>query len=67
MRASLSHDPLSSVAPLLAEPHLAALDRRLSTVVQTVSGCLKQQRDKGGDEVFYEDLDHLKDFSFPAD
>uniref|UniRef100_A0A671W7K6 Family with sequence similarity 20 member C, like n=1 Tax=Sparus aurata TaxID=8175 RepID=A0A671W7K6_SPAAU len=37
MRASLSHDPLHSVAPLLSEPHLAALDRRLKTVLETVS------------------------------
>ncbi|XP_030285596.1 BAR/IMD domain-containing adapter protein 2-like 2 [Sparus aurata] len=35
MRASLSHDPLHSVAPLLSEPHLAALDRRLKTVLET--------------------------------
>ncbi|KAJ8001663.1 hypothetical protein DPEC_G00171800 [Dallia pectoralis] len=35
MRESLSHDPLFSVAPLLSEPHLLALDRRLSTVLQT--------------------------------
>uniref|UniRef100_A0A672ZHQ4 Family with sequence similarity 20 member C, like n=1 Tax=Sphaeramia orbicularis TaxID=375764 RepID=A0A672ZHQ4_9TELE len=67
MRSSLSHDPLSSVAPLLAEPHLAALDRRLAAVLQTVSGCLKQQSEKGGDEVFYEDLDHLKDLFASAD
>lgn len=35
MRASLSHDPLHRVAPLLTEPHLAALNRRLDTVLKT--------------------------------
>ncbi|XP_069545654.1 extracellular serine/threonine protein kinase FAM20C-like [Brachyistius frenatus] len=57
MRASLSRDPLHRVAPLLAEPHLAALNRRLKTVLETVSRCLKQQRgDGGGGEVIYDDL-----------
>ncbi|KAK5608279.1 hypothetical protein CRENBAI_001569 [Crenichthys baileyi] len=35
MRASLSQDPLHKVAPLLSEPHLAALSRRLKTVLET--------------------------------
>lgn len=60
MRASLSHDPLHSVAPLLSEPHLAALDRRLKTVLQTVSRCQKS-KDGGGDKVIYEDTVYLKD------
>uniref|UniRef100_A0A8C9WVS4 Family with sequence similarity 20 member C, like n=1 Tax=Sander lucioperca TaxID=283035 RepID=A0A8C9WVS4_SANLU len=47
MRASLSHDPLHSVAPLLSEPHLAALDRRLKTVLETVSRCQKRQSEDG--------------------
>ncbi|XP_023286954.1 extracellular serine/threonine protein kinase FAM20C-like [Seriola lalandi dorsalis] len=62
MRASLSHDPLHSVAPLLSEPHLAALDRRLQTVLETVSRCQKQQsKDGGGNEVIFDDTAHLKD------
>uniref|UniRef100_A0A3Q3JNW6 FAM20 C-terminal domain-containing protein n=1 Tax=Monopterus albus TaxID=43700 RepID=A0A3Q3JNW6_MONAL len=45
MRASLSNDPLHSVAPLLSEPHLAALDRRLKTVLETVGRCQKQRQE----------------------
>uniref|UniRef100_A0A8C9WVR5 Family with sequence similarity 20 member C, like n=2 Tax=Sander lucioperca TaxID=283035 RepID=A0A8C9WVR5_SANLU len=57
MRASLSHDPLHSVAPLLSEPHLAALDRRLKTVLETVSRCQKRQSEDGGDDgVLYDDI-----------
>ncbi|XP_034543519.1 extracellular serine/threonine protein kinase FAM20C [Notolabrus celidotus] len=57
MRASLSHDPLHKVAPLLSEPHLAALDRRLKTVLETVNRCLERAaEDGGGEEVFYDDL-----------
>ncbi|XP_039658877.1 extracellular serine/threonine protein kinase FAM20C-like isoform X2 [Perca fluviatilis] len=57
MRASLSHDPLHSVAPLLSEPHLAALDRRLKTVLETVSRCQKRQSEDGGDGgVLYDDI-----------
>uniref|UniRef100_A0A672G210 Extracellular serine/threonine protein kinase FAM20C-like n=1 Tax=Salarias fasciatus TaxID=181472 RepID=A0A672G210_SALFA len=63
MRASLSRDPLHRVAPLLAEPHLAALDRRLNAVLKTVSRCQKQQR---GEEVVYDDLPHLPDALAPA-
>ncbi|XP_055518979.1 extracellular serine/threonine protein kinase FAM20C-like [Leucoraja erinacea] len=39
MRESLRADPLS---PILAEPHLAALNRRLLTVLQTTAHCIKQ-------------------------
>lgn len=66
MRASLSHDPLHSVAPLLSEPHLAALDRRLKTVLETVSRCQKTQSDGGADEVIYDDIAYLKDSVTPA-
>ncbi|KAI1884532.1 hypothetical protein AGOR_G00227340 [Albula goreensis] len=57
MRESLSKDPLTSVAPLLAQPHLSALDRRLHTVLQTVHHCqesrrLAQQRN----DVIYDDM-----------
>lgn len=67
MRASLSHDPLHSVAPLLSEHHLAALDRRLKTVLETVSRCQKTQNEGFGyDEVIYDDIAHLKDTVTPA-
>lgn len=56
MRESLSQDPLTSIAPLLSEPHLAALDRRLATVLQAVQTCQQHHQD-----VFYDDLgDYLK-------
>ncbi|XP_040893233.1 extracellular serine/threonine protein kinase FAM20C-like [Toxotes jaculatrix] len=67
MRASLSHDPLHSVAPLLWEPHLAALDRRLKAVLETVSRCQKQRsEDGGGDEVIFDDIAYLKDMVIPS-
>ncbi|CAJ1054105.1 extracellular serine/threonine protein kinase FAM20C [Xyrichtys novacula] len=64
MRASLSHDPLHKVAPLLSEPHLAALDRRLKTVLETVNRCLENAA--GRSEVLYDDLVSLKDTVTPA-
>ncbi|XP_029283362.1 extracellular serine/threonine protein kinase FAM20C-like [Cottoperca gobio] len=68
MRASLSQDPLHRVAPLLAEPHLAALDRRLKAVLETVSWCQKRQKREDGreDEVIYDDMAYLKDTVTPA-
>lgn len=67
MRASLSHDPLHSVAALLSDPHLAALDRRLKTVLKTVSHCQKRRSEDGGDdEVIYDDIINLKDMVTPA-
>ncbi|MCJ8738234.1 hypothetical protein PDJAM_G00033270 [Pangasius djambal] len=39
MRESLSRDPLR---PILTEPHLQALDRRLERVVRSVSRCVKK-------------------------
>uniref|UniRef100_A0A3Q2UA59 Family with sequence similarity 20 member C, like n=1 Tax=Fundulus heteroclitus TaxID=8078 RepID=A0A3Q2UA59_FUNHE len=61
MRASLSQDPLHKVAPLLSEPHLAALSRRLKTVLETVSRCQEQHKDGGwGEDVIYDDLGDLK-------
>uniref|UniRef100_UPI0037E818F4 extracellular serine/threonine protein kinase FAM20C-like n=1 Tax=Semicossyphus pulcher TaxID=241346 RepID=UPI0037E818F4 len=65
MRASLSLDPLHKVAPLLSEPYLDALDRRLKTVLETVSHCLERPpEDSGGDEVIYDDIE--KDMVTPA-
>ncbi|KAM9857050.1 extracellular serine/threonine protein kinase FAM20C-like [Aulostomus maculatus] len=66
MRASLSQDPLHSVAPLLLEPHLAALDRRLKAVLQAVSRCQQEQSEKGGDEVIYDDIAFWKHEFTPA-
>lgn len=61
MRASLAQDPLHKVAPLLSEPHLAALSRRLKTVLETVSRCQEQHKDNGGaEDVIYDDLVDLK-------
>ncbi|XP_077575862.1 extracellular serine/threonine protein kinase FAM20C-like [Stigmatopora nigra] len=58
MRASLSRDPLHSVAPLLTEPHLAALDRRLKTLLEAVSRCVEKH---SLEEVVYDDIGHLQD------
>nr|XP_061792070.1 extracellular serine/threonine protein kinase FAM20C-like [Nerophis lumbriciformis] len=58
MRASLSQDPLHSVAPLLTEPHLAALDRRLKTVLDAVSRCVEEHSQE---EVIYDDIGQSKD------
>lgn len=54
MRASLSQDPLAAVAPLLTEPHLSALDRRLATVLQTIQRCLLQHPNHH--DVVYDDI-----------
>ncbi|KAM6914382.1 extracellular serine/threonine protein kinase FAM20C-like [Lycodopsis pacificus] len=52
MRESLLQDPLAAVAPLLSEPHLSALDRRLAFVLQVVEACQQQHAD-----VIYNDLE----------
>ncbi|XP_077425988.1 extracellular serine/threonine protein kinase FAM20C [Vanacampus margaritifer] len=61
MRDSLSHDPLHAVAPLLTEPHLAALDRRLKTVLDAVSRCVEKHGVGGADEVMYDDVSQPED------
>nr|XP_014352930.1 PREDICTED: extracellular serine/threonine protein kinase FAM20C-like [Latimeria chalumnae] len=50
MRESLARD---SLAPILIEPHLAALDRRLATILRTVKDCLDT---KGDEKVVDNDL-----------
>ncbi|XP_073405549.1 extracellular serine/threonine protein kinase FAM20C-like isoform X1 [Dendrobates tinctorius] len=50
MRESLSMDPL---APILSEPHLLALDRRLGIILHFVRECFKNQ---GKHRVAYDDL-----------
>uniref|UniRef100_A0A8C4SD85 Family with sequence similarity 20 member C, like n=1 Tax=Erpetoichthys calabaricus TaxID=27687 RepID=A0A8C4SD85_ERPCA len=49
LRESLSRDPLT---PVLSEPHLLALDRRLKIILQMISGCMKAHS-RG---VVYDDL-----------
>ncbi|GLD60517.1 nuclear body protein SP140-like protein isoform X1 [Lates japonicus] len=56
MRESLAQDPLAGVAPLLSEPHLSALDRRLGTVLRVVQTCQEQNSD-----VIYNDLEGYND------
>ncbi|XP_040047567.2 extracellular serine/threonine protein kinase FAM20C [Gasterosteus aculeatus] len=50
MRESLLSDPLAAVAPVLSEPHLSALDRRLAAVLQVVEACEQHH-----DDVIYDD------------
>ncbi|KAL0992668.1 hypothetical protein UPYG_G00096490 [Umbra pygmaea] len=57
MRESLSQDPLDVVAPLLSEPHLSALDRRLATILQAVHTCLEHHDDAVYDDL--QGLDHI--------
>ncbi|XP_034448075.1 extracellular serine/threonine protein kinase FAM20C-like isoform X1 [Hippoglossus hippoglossus] len=52
MQESLAQDPLAGRAPLLSEPHLSALDRRLATVLRGVRTCQDQHSD-----VLYNDLE----------
>ena len=42
MRASLTTDPLN---PILIEPHLDALDRRLSKILHVIHGCVREGRE----------------------
>lgn len=53
MRQATAHDP---IAPVLAEPHLAALDRRLGAVIATVRQCMETQ---GPDNTLIEDRMNL--------
>lgn len=53
MRQALTFDPIQ---PVLAEPHLAALDRRLAGVLATVKQCMESQ---GPDNTLIEDRMNL--------
>lgn len=53
MRQALAFDPIQ---PVLTEPHLAALDRRLSGVIATVKQCMEAQ---GPDNTLIEDRMNL--------
>uniref|UniRef100_A0A3B5A2H4 Extracellular serine/threonine protein kinase FAM20C-like n=1 Tax=Stegastes partitus TaxID=144197 RepID=A0A3B5A2H4_9TELE len=59
MRESLAQDPLAAVAPLLSEPHLSALDRRLAAVLQVVQICQEKHKDVIYDDVERYDQDSL--------
>uniref|UniRef100_G3P0D0 FAM20 C-terminal domain-containing protein n=1 Tax=Gasterosteus aculeatus aculeatus TaxID=481459 RepID=G3P0D0_GASAC len=50
MRESLLSDPLAAVAPVLSEPHLSALDRRLAAVLQLVEVCEQHHDDVINDD-----------------
>lgn len=43
------------MAPLLSDPHLVALDRRLKTVLETVDRC-QRRLSEGGGEVIFDDV-----------
>uniref|UniRef100_T1KRA7 FAM20 C-terminal domain-containing protein n=1 Tax=Tetranychus urticae TaxID=32264 RepID=T1KRA7_TETUR len=49
MRSSLASDPIS---PVLTEPHLAALDRRVAIILMTIRKCLTS---RSPEQVFYID------------
>ncbi|XP_066291761.1 extracellular serine/threonine protein kinase FAM20C-like isoform X2 [Branchiostoma lanceolatum] len=53
MRESMRTDPIT---PILTEPHLLALDRRVRIILDTVEKCIKK---KGVEKVLLEDLEHL--------
>lgn len=53
MRQAMAFDPIH---PVLAEPHLAALDRRLSGVTATVKQCMETH---GPDNTLIEDRMNL--------
>lgn len=53
MRQALAFDPIQ---PVLTEPHLAALDRRLSGVIATIKQCMEAQ---GPDNTLIEDRMNL--------
>ncbi|XP_070303714.1 glycosaminoglycan xylosylkinase-like isoform X1 [Salvelinus sp. IW2-2015] len=53
MRQALTFDPIN---PVLAEPHLAALDRRLSGIIATIRQCVESQ---GPDNTLIEDRMNL--------
>ncbi|KAM6957852.1 extracellular serine/threonine protein kinase FAM20C-like [Aplochiton taeniatus] len=58
MRESLSRDPLEGVAPLLSQPHLSALDRRLAAVLLMVATCQDHH-----DNVIHDDMDSYQQFN----
>ncbi|XP_078691278.1 extracellular serine/threonine protein kinase FAM20C-like [Branchiostoma floridae x Branchiostoma belcheri] len=59
MRESMQSDP---IAPILTEPHLLALDRRLRIILNTVDECIKK---KGAENVLLEDQEHIENILIP--
>lgn len=49
MRTAMSHDP---IVPVLWEPHLTALDRRIVIILKAIRSCLEAAREmaNGADE-----------------
>jgi len=58
MRESMARDPLS---PILWEPHLIALDRRVQVVLMTVRDCIA--RTGSADSVIITDFNYNGDVS----
>lgn len=56
MRESMSFDPIS---PVLWEPHLEALDRRIVIILQGIRDCLKK--------VDLETTDNAAEYEVPPD
>lgn len=42
MRESMSSDPVSKNAPVLLEPHLEALDRRVGIILTALQDCIEK-------------------------
>lgn len=53
MRQAMAHDP---AYPVLTEPHLAALDRRLSSIIASIRQCIEMQ---GAESTLIEDRMNL--------
>lgn len=43
MRESMASDPINGIAPILLEPHLEALDRRVDIILSTFRDCIKNK------------------------
>ena len=53
MRRSLSEDPVS---PVLLEPHLTAMDRRVGIILQVVRECLSRTEDPSSVIILRDDI-----------
>lgn len=57
MRQSLAKDP---VAPVLWEPHLTALDRRVSLILQAIRDCLNRSQEQVEENETPKNKNHLQ-------